>query len=108
MGQLRQETGDASAAMALHEQVRAIAESLDSSGHADAEIQAVLGFTHHQIGRILLARAKPAEALASTEQARAIRQRVVKINPSVLEHQRNLAASHTNMGLILAQTSRLQ
>ena len=49
---------------------------------------------------------RPAEALASYEQARAIRERLARENPSVTEFQSDLAGSHNNIGVLQDETGR--
>jgi tetratricopeptide (TPR) repeat protein len=48
----------------------------------------------------------PAEALATCERARAIRERLARDNPAVTDFQRDLAASHYNIGHLLSATGR--
>ena len=62
--------------------------------------------TYNGIGVRLLAAGRPAEALASHEQARAIFERLAHDNPSVTNFQRYLAGSHLNIGLLQSQTRR--
>ena len=49
---------------------------------------------------------KPAEALAAYEQARAIRERLARENPTVTEFQHDLAKSHNNIGVLLSATGK--
>ena len=49
---------------------------------------------------------KPAEALAAYEQARAIRERLARENPTVTQFQSDLATSHDNIGMLLRETGK--
>jgi eukaryotic-like serine/threonine-protein kinase len=105
-GLLREETGDATGAMASYAEARGVAEGLEAPGHDEAVVRYVLGMSYLRIGRLLLRTAKPAEALLASERARAIQQKLADANPGVIEYQRILAGSLQNIGLLLAQTGR--
>ena len=49
---------------------------------------------------------KPAEALAASEQARAIQERLARENPTVTQFQCDLANSHNNIGKLLSETGK--
>ncbi len=65
-----------------------------------------LAAAHLNIGFLQRARGRPAEALASLEQSRAMSERLARENSSVTQFWKLLALSQNNIGLVLRETGR--
>jgi eukaryotic-like serine/threonine-protein kinase len=106
-GSLQRDTGDLPGAMAAYEEARGLAERLGATELAPQQVRAVLGKSHHRIGRLLgETMGKHDEAIASLEKSRAIRQKLADANPSVSEFQSDLTATLNQIGLALSHKGK--
>jgi serine/threonine protein kinase/tetratricopeptide (TPR) repeat protein len=107
VGLLLRATGDTTAALAVLEEQRDLAERLEAEHPSDA-VRSVLARSHNSIGLVHTYLRKPAEALSAYRKALAIRQKLADANPAVTEFHRDLATNHHSIGdVLLWQTGSL-
>ncbi len=86
-----------------YERALAIWRKLAVAKPAVTEFQRNLGDLHNNVGNVLVAAGKRAEAMKAHEAARSIRQKLADSNPANTDFQSRLANSHNNIGSLLAE-----
>ena len=86
--------------MPSYERARASASAGARPADSDAETRDDLGWTDHNIGLLQQEHGRPAEALASYERARALRERLVSEHPESMPFAADLATTLGEMASI--------
>jgi serine/threonine protein kinase/tetratricopeptide (TPR) repeat protein len=105
VGSLLHSTGDPAGALTAFEEQRDRAAALEAEAPTDA-VRTQLAKGHHNIGWVLSATGKPAEALPEYQQALTIWQKLADANPAVTAFQSDLARSHNHIGQLHAREKR--
>src|SRR5262249_51310179 len=102
LGFLTQEIGDKQDALIAYRDALAIQRKLVDANPSVTELDH-LADIQNDVGNLLRDTGKLAEALEAHEAALTIRQKLADASPTLTEFQPDLAASHNNVGAVLAE-----
>ena len=106
LGVLTHEIGDSQDSLIACRESQAIWQTLADADPTDAEFQRNLASSHNNIGNLLRATGRSAEAHGEYEAGLAIWKRVVVANPTVIQFQSHLASAYNNIGLLLKERGK--
>jgi tetratricopeptide (TPR) repeat protein len=100
VGLLLATTGDDAEALAALQELRELAERLETEYPTDA-VRSVVAQSHQSIGSAYYHMEKLEEALTALRKALAIQQKLADASPAVTDFQRDLATTHQRIGVVL-------
>ena len=106
MGRLHRDIGLFADASRLHGEALALLKDLVAANpehERSNDLRRALAASHEDLGDAHLRNDRPADALASYQQALPIREQLARANPAVTDYQSDLAHTYSTLGLLQAQ-----